>query len=86
MSSQARFSTKSGNLSAKALKRILKDSGAVQKSSKKPKVAKTEPIETPPEGKIEEIPDLDIVRMPDEEIEKRRRLKRRQLETSSRVE
>ncbi len=52
--------TKSGNLSDKALKRIFKGVVVPKKSSKRPKMVKTEPIEAS-EGENEEIPVLEDI-------------------------
>jgi hypothetical protein len=55
--SQAGFVTKSGNLSAKALKRVFKDGGVLKKSTKKQIVLEAEPDEVYEEP-LKEIPDL----------------------------
>ncbi len=55
--------TKSGNLIAKALKRIFKDGGVRKKSAKKQKVLEAEPDEVYEEP-LKETPDLAFQRPP----------------------
>ncbi len=71
--SQAGFVTTNGNLSAKALKRILKDGVGPTKSTKGKKVAKAKHLEDK-EAEWEEIPIPKTSKRPVEVLDKKRRL------------
>jgi hypothetical protein len=73
MSSQARFVTKNGNLSAKALKRIFKDEVVPKKFAKRQKVAKANHLEDQ-EAEWKEIPAPKTVKRSVEDLDRKRRL------------
>jgi hypothetical protein len=73
MSSQAKFETKDGNLSAKALKRIFKDGVVPKKLAKRQKVAKAKLVEDQ-EAEREEIPVSKTFKRSEEDLDKERRL------------
>ncbi len=64
--------TKSGNPSAKALKRICKDGGVQKKSAKKRRVLEAKPDEVVEEP-LQEIPDLGFPKPSEEELLEKQR-------------